>query len=648
MKKQLLTLSLVLMSIGLFSQVSTIWQPYNSNMDTSSGTRWFSVVDTNTVWLIESNGNHPTATTTKFSRTQNGSTFTSGTFLPDTNYYQSSNISAVNDSVAYIPCYSKDATRAGIIMKTMNRGLTWTNVADTSTMFTTAANFPDWAHFYDNNRGIVLGDPNGSTSGGPNTFEIYHTYNGGTSWTRVPDANIAAPVVGDYGVTDVFTWYGNKHLWFGTNHGGTNAIAHVYRSSDTGHTWQSAQITGMLAGVSGLAFRDSLNGLAWGLTSSTSGKFILRRTTDGGITWTTVPTRNKAGTYDISVVPGRNAYMSVGADSAVQASGTLVVNGIVTSITYDDGDTWNILEQGPSGAGINSNPIRMTEITMLDSTHGWAANFADTTNKPLGGGGINKWMGPVIPFSCPLNITGPTNICSSASATLTASGGATSYTWSPISANTASVVVSPMSQTIYTVNSALGACVNSKTYTLNVTVTPTVMVTSSVTSDTIYNVNCAMSPTVTTLGTAGSTATSFSWSPAAGITGTGPTVAAHPTVTTTYTVTGHTGTCTGTATVHIVSVNCTGINQIAVNGTQVSFYPNPSNGMVTVDLTNVKAGTALTVSDLLGNEVYRTTLNSSNNMGQTLNMDLSALPKGVYLFGVSNGKAFKAQKLVIQ
>ena len=69
---------------------------------------------------------------------------------------------------------------------------------------------------------------------------------------------------------------------------------------------------------------------------------------------------------------------------------------------------------------------------------------------------------------------------------------------------------------------------------------------------------------------------------------------------------------------------------------------------IIVDLTNVKAGTSLTVSDLLGNEVYRTTLNSTNNMGQTLNMDLSALPKGVYLFGVSNGKEFKAQKLVIQ
>ncbi len=699
MKKQLLALTLFMMSIGLFSQ-SIIWKPENSNLDTAWGTRWISVVDSNSAWAIGEDG-WAASTSIKFTRTQNGTTFVPGTFLPDTLYYASANISAVNDSVAYIPCYSKDATRNGIIMKTMNRGVSWTNVADTSFMFVGSNNFPDWAHFYDNNRGIVMGDPNGGN------FEIYHTYNGGTTWTRVPNGNIDLPTSGEYGVTDVLTWYGKKHLWFGTNHGGSNAVEHVYRSNDTGHTWQSAQIPGLLAGVSGLSFRDSLNGLAWGNPSST-GKTIVKRTNDGGITWTTVIQHNNVGTYAISSVPGRNAFLSVGLDSLGTA--------YLTSVTYDDGGTWTVLE-----SGITSD-VRMLKVTMLDSAHGWAGCFSDNTNVPFGSNGMDKWMGPVIPFSCPMSVTGVANICSGSTTTLTAQG-ANNYTWTPGSINTNTISVSPNTTTVYTVSGVAAAgCSNSTVFTLSVTPTPTVgvtsaltticsgskdtlrgtgattyswspigsitgtgatvvahptvtttytltghngtctgtntvavtvtantttvAVTSSVISDTLYGPSCSTTPTSTSLTATG--ATTFSWTPSAGLSATsGASVTASPTVTTTYTATGTMGNCVGTKTIKIVVKSCIGINQLSVNGTQVSFYPNPNNGMVTVSLTNIKAGTNLTVSDLLGNEVYRTSVNS-NSLNQNINLDLTDLPKGLYLFGVSNGNQSKVQKLIIQ
>src|ERR1035437_2361770 len=444
MKKQLLTLSLVMMSIGLFSQ-STIWKPYNANLDTSWGPRWMSVVDSNTVWEVGYNGSHPTATSNKFTRIQNGSTFITGTFLPDTLSYSSSNITAVNDSVAYIPCYFSAGTgRSGIVRKTMNRGLTWTNCTDTLTMFTGTANFPDWGHFYNNNHGIVLGDPNGGN------FEIYKTYNGGTNWTRVPIGNIVpTPSSTEYGLTDSYTTYGKKHLWFGTGHSGS-AVPHVYHSNDTGNTWQAAAagVSGMLGGVNGLSFRDSLNGMVWGLTSTSAGKFLLKVTHDGGITWKTVFQHSNVGTADICAIPGRNAFMSVGLDSASSAGTGVVGNGIITSVTYDDGLTWNILESAPGGP--TAYQYYMIKATMLDSAHGWAGCFADTSNKPLGNNGVNKWMGPVIPFSCPLNISGVTSLCSGNTAILTANGG-TSYTWTPLGLNTATVSVSPGTTTSYTI-----------------------------------------------------------------------------------------------------------------------------------------------------------------------------------------------------
>ncbi|MGZ3865918.1 MAG: T9SS type A sorting domain-containing protein, partial [Bacteroidia bacterium] len=644
MKKHLLAISMVMTGFGLFSQ-STVWNPHNSNLDTTSGVRWMSVVDKDTVWAIKSDGTYPSAASNKFSRTINGGTFVPGTFLPDTLYYNSSSIKALNSKVAYIPCYSKDATRNGVIMKTTDGGLTWNNVVDTigTSMFVGANNFPDWCHFWDVNHGIAMGDPNGSVAGGtaPAEMEIWKTNNGGTTWTRVPDANIPNPVGSEYGLTDSYFAMG-KFLWFGTAHS-ASAVNHVYRSNDTGNTWLSSTVPGMNGGVSGLAFRDSLNGICWGSATS-GGKFIAKRTTDGGATWTTIFQGNNMGIYDMCVVPGRNAYMSVGLDSASVAAGGVVGNGIVTSVTYDDGDTWVPLETAPGGAGANA--FVMLKVCMLDSAHGWAGSFSDTTNKPFGGGGMNNWMGPVIAKACPLNISGVTNICNGNTTVLTANAGAATYTWMPGPVNTNTISVSPNTTQIYTVNSNAAGCLNSKTYTLNVTATPTVSITSSVTNDTIYNVNCASSPTVTTLGAVGA-ATSYSWAPTAGITGTGASVAAHPTVTTTYTLTGHTGACIGTSTVTVVSINCVNINQLTVNGTAFSVYPNPSNGQITVSLTNVKAGTVLAISDLLGNEVYRNTLNTYN-MSQTLNLDLSALPKGVYLFGISNGNQSKVQKLVIQ
>jgi hypothetical protein len=643
MKKQLLALALVMMSLGLFSQ-STIWQSHDSNMDTSAGTRWLSVVDSNTVWAIRTDGHHATATQNMFTRTVNGNTFTTGLFLPDTLYYSSSSIKAVNGLVAYIPCYSKDGSRNGVVMKTIDGGLNWTNVADTSFMFVGSTNFPDWAQFWDANHGIVLGDPNGNTSGAGTEFEIYKTNNGGTNWTRVPDANIPNVIGAEAALTDSYFAYGSKHIWFGTAHT-ASAVNHVYRSRDTGNTWQSFAVPGLNGGVSGLAFRDTLNGLAWGQTLSTGGKFMLKRTNNGGVTWTTIYQRSNVGIYDICVVPGRNAFMSVGADSASVAAGGIVGNGIMTSVTYDDGDTWTILESAPGGPA--AKPFLMTKVQMLDSSHGWAGNWSTPTNFPLGTGGMNKWRGPVIPFSCPLTVGGSTVVCSGNTAVLTANGSsAATYTWSS-GQNTSTVSVSPATTTIYTVNTSLTGCNNMKTFTLTVTPTPTVSFTSSVANDSLYAANCGTTPTTTTLSASG-TATSYSWTPLASITGTGANVIGHPTVTTTFTLTGHTGTCIGTNTLTMTVVNCTGINnQMVVNGTEVSFYPNPSNGSVTVNMTHVKAGTALTISDLLGNEVYKTNFNA-NVLNQNMNLDLSSLPKGIYLLGVSNGSSAKVQKLVIQ
>ncbi len=626
MKKQLLTFSLFLMSIGMFSQ-STIWMPHNANIDTAMGCRWLSAVSPTTAWEIGYSRHFNTAVYNVFTRTQDGgATFTPGMFLPDTLYYNSSNISAVNDSVAYIPCYSKDASRNGVVMKTMDRGLTWANVADTSFMFMTANNFPDWAHFYDNNHGIVLGDPNGNTSGSGSEFEIYKTFNGGTTWMRVPDAAIPNPGSGEYGVTDVFTFYGKKHLWFGTNHGGSAIISHIYRSNDTGNTWQSATIAGLNAGVSGIAFRDSLNGLAWGVNTTTANSpFVLKRTNDGGITWATIIQHNNVGIFDITAVPGRNAFLSVGLDSSHAA--------YITSVTYDDGMTWNVLESGIQEAQ------RMIQVTMLDSANGWAGCFSDNTNVPFGTSGMANWMSQPLALGCPVYVTGIAAICSGSVATLTAHGAAT-YTWSANagSVTTNSASVSPTTSAVFTVSVNGGyGCTNTSTYSLTVNPSPTV--TAVATSYTICNLNS------TSLSASG--ATSFNWAPNTGLSSTsGATVTATYTTSGvfTYTVTGNTAGCIGTNTISINVLPCVGINEVSAS--VASIYPNPSNGNITINFSNAAAtGTKVVVTDLIGNNVFQSYVNSGISQ---LNMDLRALPKGMYLVNVSNTTGSVIKKMIIE
>jgi len=375
MKKQLLSIAFIGASISSFAQ---LWMPVNSNLDTTSGIRYMSAVDTNVIWAIGYDGNVPARTYNKFTRTIDGGNFVSGNFFADTNTFSPSNISAVDANTAFISSYAKagDGT-PGQIIKTTDGGLSWININDTA-MYRGAANFPNIVHFWDVNNGWTQGDPN-NTFGSGNEFEIWRTNNGGTNWTRVPGANIPNPLSGEYGTVDVYTTFGDHHIWYGTNKG------RIFRSSDTGATWQAVQLSGMAGGVYGLAFRDSLNGMVWGAaTTAATPTIVFRVTSDGGATFTALNTTNNTnniGWTAVDNVPGTNAYMSVGL--------TISRTQYVTSISKDDGLTWTVLEAG------TTNTERIIELEVLDSLHAWGGNFSDNS-LPLGFGGMAKYAGPVM------------------------------------------------------------------------------------------------------------------------------------------------------------------------------------------------------------------------------------------------------------
>ncbi|MBA2614120.1 MAG: hypothetical protein H0U95_19315, partial [Bacteroidetes bacterium] len=128
-----------------------------------------------------------------------------------------------------------------------------------------------------------------------------------------------------------------------------------------------------------------------------------------------------------------------------------------------------------------------------------------------------------------------TNICSGNSTTLTGIG-ATTYTWQPGNIIGSTAIVSPTTNTTYTLTGISGACTSSTT--ILITVTPPSTVSAFNLSGTI----CSGS-TATLVGTG---ALTFTWNPG-NINGNIITVT--PTVNTTYTVVGGVGSCTSTATI---------------------------------------------------------------------------------------------------
>lgn len=369
MKKTLLSLAAAALSVGAFAQAipSPFWniiQNGNFNGTTPyAGVRFIDAVSSNDVWAIGYNGLAPNENYNWFSRTTNGgTTWTGGNVYADTNTYVMANLDAIDANTAWVSAYMKSTQNKGAAHQTTNGGTTWTNMTPAGG-YTNNASFMNVVCFVTPSVGIIQGDPIGS----PLEYEIYRTTDGGTSWTKVPGANIPNPLnPSEYGLVNVYTKHGANDIWFGTNNG------RVYHSNDGGLNWTVGTITGAVVGVNELAFTDPNNGLAYAYSGTTTSPVLgLYRTTDGGATWTQVtPLDPNMGLNDVVAITGTSWFASAGAGTGNQ----------IISYSTDHGATWN------SWGGSN---IQYLNLDFADNINAWAGSFADN----LGVGGIFKFSG---------------------------------------------------------------------------------------------------------------------------------------------------------------------------------------------------------------------------------------------------------------
>ena len=263
-------------------------------------------------------------------------------------------------------------------------------------------------------------------------------------------------------------------------------------------------------------------------------------------------------------------------------------------------------------------------------------------------------------------------ICIGNSSTLSVTGNAYSYTWTPGNITGTNVVTSPAATTVYTLAATGdGPCIDTKTVSVTVnslpvltisgnssvcagsavtqtasgaqtytwstastgsvvSLTPSVSATYTVTGTDVntcvntktVSINVNPQPTVTasssaTLICAGQSVTinasganSYTWS----TTSVTPAIVVSPTTTTSYTVTGTNAfNCTNTFVIAQSVSPCTGLQNQTSGLSRVVVYPNPNNGSFTFNLNSISDNTMIEIYNSIGQLITREKINSLSN-----------------------------------
>ena len=169
-------------------------------------------------------------------------------------------------------------------------------------------------------------------------------------------------------------------------------------------------------------------------------------------------------------------------------------------------------------------------------------------------------------------------------------------------------------------------------------------------SDSIVCINSGLVPYNSTDGTPVPT---YSWSvdPPAGVTYSPSSTDASPNIN--FPVVGdYTVTMIATNSVGVTSntmalklQDCTGIKENHLSAANISIAPNPSNGQLNIN-TNLNSDKDLqiTIYNTLGQAIFSKNFIASSN---TMNIDLSAYPGGVYIVNISTGSEKIVKRLIL-
>jgi len=342
------------------------WMTQTSGLPQTHSIEYISAVDNNIAWAISIYTMN--SATQLYTRTiDGGDTWTSGT-IPGCYGLQPTMIFGLSDTKAYVTMMLYTGNNPKGVYVTENGGLTWTHQA--SAAFNSPYSYPCCVHFFNENDGWCMGDPTPSTG----NFEIYTTSNGGTNWLAVPVNNIPLPISGEFGFHGGYSAI-NDTIWFGTNKN------RVYRSVDRGYGWEVYDVPSLDGDFLMPVFRNGAHGIVHnfiGQAFNENNPPMLYETSDGGETWSAVPSAGPMYNTSLAYVPGMgNTWISSG--------GWLWPESGV-SVSYDGGYSWTDFP-GTHGA-------KFRAMGWVNDSCGWAGSYSINDTE----GGVYKFTGNLLPW----------------------------------------------------------------------------------------------------------------------------------------------------------------------------------------------------------------------------------------------------------
>ncbi|UTW64105.1 hypothetical protein KFE98_08185 [bacterium SCSIO 12741] len=215
------------------------------------------------------------------------------------------------------------------VYRSVDGGENWRQIfTDTS-----STAFFDAVKFWDDSRGILLGDPK------ENHFQVYLTADGGDTWTQVDTSALPKALPDEFpfaASNSNFSIFGS-HVWFAT---GGKSASRVYHSPDYGQSWEvftTPIMSGLaMTGIYAVDFKDELTGVVAGgdWSAPDSAGTSLALTQDGGKTWQVLNSSVASGYFSsIRFAPGSSETII-----AVQGRMRDIKSKILVS--KDLGQTW--------------------------------------------------------------------------------------------------------------------------------------------------------------------------------------------------------------------------------------------------------------------------------------------------------------------
>jgi photosystem II stability/assembly factor-like uncharacterized protein len=293
----------ILLALTLAAPLHGQWRPLSTG--TTASLRGLSVVDDLTVWASGSRS-------TVIHTTDGGATWRVDTIPGGT--FDVRSVHARSARVAHV------AATAGRIWRTTDGGRSWSlryQAADTSV-------FLDAIDFWDDQHGVVLGDPMGGR------FFLLATSDGGETWREVPAASRPEALEGEAAFAasgQVLVVDGMRGAWIAS--GGRHARLH--RTNDRGATWTTIDTPIRAGGTSTGMFgvtpaAKTLLVVGGDYTQDDSTRANAAVFLPGRKEWVT-PTRTTGG-FRSSVAAGRGGRLAIATGQAG------------TDLTEDGGRSW--------------------------------------------------------------------------------------------------------------------------------------------------------------------------------------------------------------------------------------------------------------------------------------------------------------------